>query len=521
MNDVINGLHMKIPLNIILIVLFALTGILTCIGCSQSVPQTKKFALSNPFHRDRPQRAAHITCFWLPKTLTETQGITRGFQGEVIFYRDDKMRESIMVDGNLTIYVFDAEDQNIVHTDGYEGIMPLCEYKFNRESLARGFAKNKKSKLISYGIWLPFDKMPGEEKNLVLRVRFDGAGKGGETLGTGQKEQYTVYLPGTPKQKQEQAPAAAGFNGIQQAAWNDPRNDAYDFSNIRQSAYSEAVQNLPSDTRISGDAIPMSPAMVRQLINAQQQERETQNTTTTTSTTTSSNSRSLGVSFGGGDTPTPTGNTTMQVPNAQAANTQSANQAPIGFGSGNSMPPEASPTFLARNRQNVSSIGSEIDQRMQNGQFAVTQAGYNNVNPLQQNNVQQASWAAQNQPNDTEATRRASIQQEMTRFMAEQEQRRQSLNRNVNAQGFTDYNANSFATDQNRITVPQSQNPWPQAPMGQQPDYFAPNRLPVQNSGTSLSAYAQSEWGPGLESSPSDRQTQVLYSPSSAGRIYR
>jgi len=458
---------MTIPRLLILGLLLLVGAITCCTGCSQSVPQKKKFPISNPFYKDRPQRAARMTCFWEPKMLADKQGVIRGFQGEIVFFRDDKMQDSVMVDGELNVYVYDAEDNKIVDLGGVEGIKPLCEYRFNRESLAKGFAKNKKSKMISYGVWLPFDKMPGDEKHLVLWARFDGAGKHGEILGTDTNDQITVYLPGNPveKKKPEQAPAHAGFNGIQQASYNE----VYDFSDSQQSSYAEAVRAMQKNNgRRDSDVIPLSPGLAHRLFNSRPQERQTTPETETPATgmpsRDASPARSVSVGFGGGDIREPDANATPHATSHVAPASGVPSQYPV------------------RNRQNITSIGAQIEQRM------------------------------------------------MTRNIAEQEQRRRIQEQSVNMPGFTDYNANSFATDQNRFTVPDRYESWgvsaPSQPQrlqgstGQQQEHFSPNRYPAQNPGTTQSAYVPSDWGPGLESQPSDRQTQVLYS-SAAERIYR
>jgi len=449
-----------------------------CTGCSQSVPQKKKLTLSNPFAKDRPQRAARMTCMWEAKTLAEKQGITRGFQGEIIFFRDDKMQESVMVDGELTVYVYDADDRQFIRMGNADGLEPLCAYKFPREILAKGFEKNKKTKMMSYGVWLPFDKMPGDERNLVLCARFDGEGKHGELLGG---EQITVYLPGNPvpKKKQEQTPGTAGYNGIMQASYSDIN----DFSTAQQSSYAEAVRNIQNGNRTTelrreGSAIPLSPALARRIFNAPQ-EPVSQPETPTRSTSVQS--------------------TETQPTAALPRETTGYQPVSIGFGGGES--PAYENMMLARNRQNITSVGSQIDQRMQNSQYGhYMTAQANNTNLPQQSNIQQVAHISQNQP--------------------------------VNAQGFTDYNANSFATDQNRFNVPdryeswggvpvQGQNQWQQAPTGQPQDHSAPYRLQVQNPNTSQSAYVPSDWGPGLESMPSGRETQVLYSTMPGDRTFR
>jgi hypothetical protein len=493
--------------------LLVLAGAMTCAGCSQPVTQKKKFALTNPFYRDRPQRAARMTCLWEPKMLAEKQGIVRGFQGEILFFRDDKMQQSILVDGELTVYVYDADDRNIVDLGGVEGIKPLCEYKFNGEALARGMAKNKKSKIISYGVWLPIDKMPGDERHLVLWAKYEGSGDHGELLGTEPGNQMTVFLPGNPvERKKPESQLAAkstgkSYNPIRQAAYEDIN----DFSTAQQSSYTEAVRAMQTGNRQSSDAIPMTPSLARRFINAPPQEnvREEVSAAGTAAPVRmpaqETGKSSVGISFGGGDNP-------ATVPATSASATQNR-----------AMPDGMAPMLVARNRQNITSIGSQIDQRMQSGIALAAQGqnnGQNHGEYSQGSGIVQASY---NQPvHNGDPARRAEIRQEMTRIMAEQEQRRRLQDQAVNAQGFTEYNANSFATDQSRVTVPDRYPSWGlQSDQSQSQGYSQPNRYPVQNPGTTQSAYVPSDWGPGLESAPSDRQTQVLYSPPGTDRTYR
>ena len=444
--------------------------------------------------------------------LAEKQGLVRGFQGEIIFFRDEKMQTPIMVDGELTVYLYDADDHTITDCgNGVQGIKPLCEYKFNSEALAKGMAKNKKSKMISYGVWLPVDKMPGDEKHLVLWGKFEGSGNNGERLGVEPQDQITVYLPGNPveRKKQGSQPALENRDNIRQAACNDIN----DFSNIQQVSFTESVRTMQNgnkqvDIRRDNDAIPMPPGLARQIFSARQEQRQNnfQSETTTPLTGTASSimppqgtssQRSVSVALGGGETPEPVNNG--------------------GYGN----------TTLLRNRQNITSIGAQIERRMQtqNG-FAFADMGQRATNvPVAgwgDGGIQQASFVSQNQPSHSGQW------QEMARFIAEEEQRRRMQNPPVNPQGFTEYNANSFATGQNRITVPESswgvppQRDYQQPPFQGQPQgHFAPNRFQAQNPGTSQFASYESDWGPGLESMPSSRETQVLYSPTAEDRIYR
>jgi len=506
---------MMLLLRLIVIGLLVMAGALICTGCSQPPTQKKGFALSNPFYRSRPHRAMRMTCLWEPRMLSDKQENVRGFQGEIIFFRDDKMQEPTIVDGNLTVYIFDADDHRVVDFGGVEGIKPLAEYKFDKETLDRGLSKNKKAKMISYGLWLPIDKMPGNEMNLVLWTRFEGSAEDGEMLNS---DQLTVYLPGNPVEKKKSPEnGTRGIDGIQQAGYDD----IYDFSNVQLSSYTEAtlaLQNKEKSRKYDDTVIPMSPAMTRQFFNAARNSEQT----TEQNEPIPSQRQATGsgiVGFGSGDAVS-----TQTNEKRQSQQQPRENNMALGFGNGD-LPHGTSgqqpSQMLSRYRSNVSSVGGEINQRMQSGNFAATID-----QPVQQ--VSYVSDADQNR-NDAQSARKAEARQVMTQMMIEQERRRQQ-EKTVNDQGFSTYNANSFASNQNRITVPPDRYGWGMsAPSqdgqatstGQPSNHSAQSRYPTQGQGTSQPAYVESDWGPGLEQTRSNHETQVTYSQNPATRTYR
>lgn len=499
-------------------------------GCSQPMTKKKTFAFSNPFTKNRPHRAVRMTCIWEPRMLSEKQGTTRGFQGEIIFFRDEKMQEPTIVDGNLTVFVYDANDHTLVDLGGVEGIKPIAEYKFEKETLDRGLSKNKKSKMYSYGVWLPIDKLPGDEMDLVLWARFEGAGEDGELL---SGDQLTVYLPGNPVDKKKEQLAGNQQKkrtrdnqfGIQQAVYED----IYDFSGAQMSSYAEAVRTvqdreLQRTERQRDDIIPMSPAMARQLFHSGENSAQT-------TPSGRQKAKTVPVGFGGGDS---SRNEKINEVRRQNANDPAA----IGFGgdvssqNAGAMENQTPPQMLSRFRPNVSSIGGEINSRMQNGQYAnMTQyersVGYNAANS---GHVQQASYVTDSgqNPHNVRSFESPENRQLITQMMIEQEVRRRQ-EQTINDQGFSTHNANAFVTGQNRITVPDRYESWGvanpsqgQAPStGQPSNHSAQNRYPAQNAGTPQSAYVESDWGPGLEYVQSNHETQVIYPSGSATRIYR
>lgn len=540
---------MLLLVRLIVIGLLIAAGAMACTGCSQPIEKRKSSLFSNPLTRNRPHRALRMTCIWEPRMLSDKQGSVRGFQGEIIFFRDEKMQEPTIVDGELTVFVFDAEDTRIIDLGGAEGIEPIADYKFSKETLDRGLSKNKKTKMFSYGVWLPIDKMPGDEMNLVLWSRFEGSGENGELISS---DQLTVYLPGNPVDKKKKQPGGEtnaakdtpNFDGIRQAAYED----IYDFGDVTLASYSEAVQaarerEASQPRERDDDAIPMSPAMARQIFgsgNASARSADRAVPRPARESQSDNTNRQTGpVGFGGGDSP--------QIENAGSVRNQARNQsrnrtenqAAIGFGSGG--PPynngyragAAENQMLSRFRPNVSSIGGEINSRMQSGQFAAHPAthAYDDGRQGSGGGVQQVSYVAAADQNfaGTGATGISESRRQMTQMMIEQEMRRQREQAAVNDLGFTAHNANAFPDDQNRFTVidryasrgatdPSQDGA---ASSGRPSIHSAHGRFPAQNPGTIQPVYAESDWGPGLEQVRSSHETQVTYSPSPAAQIYR
>ena len=578
---------------LIVIGLLVFTGAVICGGCSQAVPKRKSIALSNPFTKDRPHRAARMTCIWEPRMLSEKQGIIRGFQGEIVFFRDEKMQAPTIVDGELIVYVYDADDRTAIDLGGgLEGIKPLAEYRFDKETLTKGLAKNKKTKMYSYGVWLPIDKMPGDEKDLVLWSRFEGSGENGELLGNNPGDQIAVYLPGNPveKKKKQTQLAAQNLDEIRQPVYDD----IYDFNGVQLSSYGEAVRamqerEMRQKEAIRGEeTIPLSPTLARQMFNSVNRDEKVSAAANTANSGTSQNTLQTQTAranvghpvFGGGTTPQNRSYAQSRTPSQPQYPTSRAtgvnNAAAVGFGGGNvpsnamlnnpayadSLPNNMSPQMVSRHRTNVTSIGAQIDQRMQQGQYALAASnpqamyGYGQYEPQQvqpqlgqmqqaymssspaQNiqtagydpviagRLQQVSYVSESDRYaDAEASKKAEIRQTMARMMAEQELRRQQAN---DMQGFSEYNANSFASGQSRITVPQDRyaswlpphHPQQQA-TGQPANRFAGNGYPTQGPNTAQPAYVEADWGPGLEGGQPSYSTEVRYSQMPANQIYR
>ncbi|MDR1491394.1 MAG: hypothetical protein LBT05_01540 [Planctomycetaceae bacterium] len=523
-------------------VLLTIIGYGVC-GCSSPV-STRKIEFYNPFLVNRPHRAAKMTGLWEAKQRIKKSGSIRGFQGEIIFFRDEKMEKSTAVDGTLTVYLFNS-DKSVGENRNIDGIQPEGAYTFDSNTLRKSVEKNKKSKLISYGVWLPYDQAPGDEKNFVILAKFEGKEEDGELIFS---DQIPIHLPGRPVAAKSEKNVAKtierseiqpvgdtvsvngfdGFNAIRHADYNDSVN----FNGVQMTAYGEAVQRLQSGMNAaeisrSSDKLMLPPSVLRQILQTPQNSDAEKNKNSSPfhsekTSTLPDEIRTPAIGFGGGDAANTYSSSNDQrfaalgfgngAPPANAPNNQyAANPAPYR----NSLPEEMSPERLTRFRPNVTGIGTQINQRMQEGLYADRRQSFNNAatSPANFNNdeIQQVSYVATNpQTSATQTAKRQEMHQAMARMMMEQEQRR-NWNQ-ANPLGFSNYNANTFPTDQSRVTVTDRYPSWGMIPSQteRQANQFSPNQIP----NTLQSSYVESEWGSALEGVSSSRETQVFYSPT-------
>ena len=93
---------------------------------------------------------------------------TRGFGGRVYFY--NAKGEVIPVNGQLVVYAFDDSDP---HAGADQ---PSRKYAFTAEQLTRYYSNSELG--ASYNIWIPWDSVGGDEKQIALfPVFIDDSGK--------------------------------------------------------------------------------------------------------------------------------------------------------------------------------------------------------------------------------------------------------------------------------------------------------------------------------------------------------
>ena len=227
----------------------------TVSGCAKFAPDSMNwFADTEATEFKIPDRLVSI---WADTVLHQpNQRGVRGFGGRVYFYKDGNDRP-IPVDGNVTVYVFDAD------YDSGESANPLKKYIITAEQLKQLTSKSTLG--LSYNLWVPWDEVGGKSRKLNLITRFDGT-SGGTVISNSS----TKLLPGidaTENSFKAQTTTKREPNRpeVSQASFVD--FEEIDSNNIRKSEEKIFSIDLPSsmEQKINTDAGP-APARPNKLI---------------------------------------------------------------------------------------------------------------------------------------------------------------------------------------------------------------------------------------------------------------
>lgn len=151
---------------------FAAVVVLCAGGCT---PLTT-VRLANPAEKlqelvpPKPRTPMHMVDVWTDTVLSQPgQPPLRGFGGRIMFFEhpDDK---PVVVDGTLTVYLFEEGDP------GSPPSSPICRYVFLPEHLRQHYSRSRLGH--SYSVWLPVDELGSPRRRLMLISRFEDARTG-------------------------------------------------------------------------------------------------------------------------------------------------------------------------------------------------------------------------------------------------------------------------------------------------------------------------------------------------------
>jgi hypothetical protein len=135
-----------------------------------------------PLGEEKPGVPEKIVAIWTDAVLQQpNQPPVRGFGGRLMFFAANKAKP-IKVDGSLVIYAFDETNRDPSNAK------PDRKYVFTPEQLPSHYslAQYGKSKIgHSYSVWLPWDGVGGNQKEISLLVRFEPKAEKAEKAGGG------------------------------------------------------------------------------------------------------------------------------------------------------------------------------------------------------------------------------------------------------------------------------------------------------------------------------------------------
>jgi len=229
-------------------------------GC-QFAPTKKVWPIKWFAKEDKPAVPDRMMIVWTDTILHQPQkpGV-RGFGGRVFFYSGNETNP-VKVDGSLTIYAYDNDNLDS------DATRPERKFVFTGEQFEKHMSYTDLGP--SYSIWLPWDEVGGEGRQLSLVSRFDGSA-GGVVI----SKPAVKLLPGLAKKQKRggNTIAKSSDTGVRQAgAELDPSDDhvstvGYDGDGDNPSQAATRLQR-PKPPRVSPMMIDLPPNFHRHLID--------------------------------------------------------------------------------------------------------------------------------------------------------------------------------------------------------------------------------------------------------------
>ena len=157
----------------------------TLAGCAQfDFDMTRNI----PWKQDEVEaigQPTKLVAMWRETVLNHgDRPAVRGFGGRLMFYGEDEGKP-IQVEGTLQVYAFNETDRPAGN------VAPDRKFVITEEQFGSHHSKSMLGD--SYSVWIPWDRLGGDEKEITLLCRFASA-DGGITM----SDQTTHSLPGKP-----------------------------------------------------------------------------------------------------------------------------------------------------------------------------------------------------------------------------------------------------------------------------------------------------------------------------------
>ena len=264
-----------------------------CVGLTAlAFSGCKQLDLENSLERfgieEKPKIPDRLVCVWIDDVRYQPgKPAMRGFGGRLMFYSKGE-EKPIKVDGSLSVYVFDDQDDNPAES------IPLKEFRTPQEVLPLHYSKSDIGH--SYSFFLDWDEVGGPQKVLTLIVRFkDATGKvvvsdaARQTLtGVQQTTGGTIINKTTKTLNVQDLTQEAQTNATQPQ--QQPATGAVVTAGYFETAPREPTSQQKNATRetIITDTIDLPPSFTRKLITDTPQESTSQESAQPTSNSTGS-----------------------------------------------------------------------------------------------------------------------------------------------------------------------------------------------------------------------------------------
>ncbi|MBR5243925.1 MAG: hypothetical protein IKW13_06805, partial [Thermoguttaceae bacterium] len=233
-----------------------LVSFATTLGCSSVGPRKYVF-----FGEPKPEKAELFEDFWSDeygafKPDDPSLPLRRGKAGVVRFFKKNSYSRSILVDGTLTVNVYEGDKPGITLTQ------PDAQMVITSEELNEKHRQFDKKTGYSYHIWLDLGEYDQPEKTLTLLSIFKDKKTGEATL----SKPIVVVAPGTsPEIKDEETEAAnAAEDWAREALGDDVENPIAELQkrySVR-GAQKRAAEEAQGKTRLR-ESIPIEPSRLR------------------------------------------------------------------------------------------------------------------------------------------------------------------------------------------------------------------------------------------------------------------
>ena len=233
-----------------------LVSFATTLGCSSVGPRKYVF-----FGEPKPEKVEIFEDFWSDeygafKPDDSSLPLRRGKAGVVRFFKKNSYSRAILVDGTLTVNVYEGDEPGITLTQ------PDAQMVIASEELNEKHRQFDKKSGYTYHIWLDLGEYDQPEKTLTLLSIFKDAKTGEATL----SKPIVVVAPGTsPEIKDEETEAAnAAEEWAREALGDDVENPIAELQKrySTRGAKKRAEEEAQGKTRLR-ESIPVEPSRLR------------------------------------------------------------------------------------------------------------------------------------------------------------------------------------------------------------------------------------------------------------------